>query len=50
MILRADPVERATLLAAVKEAHEYVTERDNRLARKIISELGEAMKRGRRGG
>ncbi len=44
--MRADSIERNTLLAAVKEAHAYVEERDRRLARLIITELGEALRQG----
>lgn len=41
-------LQRNTLLAAAKEAHAYLEERDRRLARMIITELGEALKKGRR--
>jgi hypothetical protein len=46
--LRADDVERALLLEAVGEAHRYSTQRDKALAHMIISELAEAVKRGRK--
>lgn len=47
MILAVGSIERATLLAAVVEAHGYLEERDKRLARLIVTELGEALKKGR---
>jgi hypothetical protein len=47
-LLRADDVERALLLESVREAHRYAEQRDRALARMIISELAEAVKRGRK--
>jgi hypothetical protein len=46
-LLRADDVERDLLLRAVHEAHRYHEQRDRALARMIISELAEAMRRGK---
>jgi hypothetical protein len=48
VILRASPLERAALIGAARVAHDYATQREDRLARKIVSELIEALKRGRR--
>jgi hypothetical protein len=38
-------VERELLIAALPEAHAYLEARDERLARLIINELGQALKR-----
>ena len=46
-LIRADPVERAVLVRALERAGHYRFELDKRLARLIISELAQAMKRGR---
>lgn len=46
-ILRADPVERELLLAIIREAHQHADNRDQRLARLVVSELSQALKRGR---
>jgi len=45
--LRADPVERAILGRVLERADHHRFELDKRLARLIISELADAMKRGR---
>jgi hypothetical protein len=47
-LLRATPIERRTLLAAALEAHNYLTAREENLARRIVIEFGEALKKGRR--
>lgn len=44
-ILRADDVERDLLMRAIGHAHEYAELRDRSLARLIIHELAQAMKR-----
>ena len=44
-LLRADEVERDLLLAAIGHAHAYTEQRDRALARLIINELAQAMKR-----
>jgi hypothetical protein len=44
--LRADPVERPLLEAALEHAARYTQERDEALAKRIIAELAAAMKRG----
>ena len=41
-------IERTALLAAAVEAHAYQQARDETLARRIVHELIEALKRGRR--
>jgi hypothetical protein len=41
-------IERNALLAATIEAHAYQQARDEALARRIIYELSEALKRGSR--
>jgi hypothetical protein len=48
-VLRADPVELEILVAAAGHAHEYAQQRDQALARLVVRELSDAMKRGRRG-
>lgn len=48
-MLRADPTELETLVAAAKYAHEYTQQRDLALARLVVRELADALKRGRRG-
>lgn len=50
LVLRAEPLERQLLVEATKRAHDYAEERDRALARLVICELADAMKRGRRGG
>lgn len=47
-MLRADPLERELLMEATKYAHEYSEQRDRALARLVVSELADALKRGRR--
>lgn len=49
-ILRADPVERPILTAAVEHAARFVRERDEALARAIVAEYAAAVKRGTRKG
>ena len=46
-LLRADAVELDVLLRVVSEAHHYAEQRDVALARRIVSELSQALKRGR---
>lgn len=46
-VLRADPIERALLQAALPHAHAYAQQRDQQLAERIIAELGRALKRGK---
>jgi hypothetical protein len=46
-VLRADPLERELLMEATKYAHEYSEQRDRALARLVVSELADALKRGR---
>ena len=46
-VLRADPVERPLLLDAMEHAARLHADRDKALARAIISELAQALKRGR---
>ena len=46
-LLRADPIERATLLAAAVHARDFHAERDRALAQAVIYELAEALKRGK---
>lgn len=48
-LLRADPYELETLVAAAQYAHEYHEQRDRALARLVVRELADALKRGRRG-
>lgn len=48
VLIRADRVELALLRAAMERAAAYRLELDRRLARLIISELSDALKRGRR--
>ena len=36
-------------MAAAKHAHDYNTQRDQALARLVVRELSDALKRGRRG-
>ena len=48
-LLRADRIERELLMAASRHAHEYAEQRDRALARMVVHELAEALKRGRRG-
>ena len=45
-ILRADPVEAPLLMAALEHAANLQNDRDEALAKRIISELAAAMKRG----
>jgi hypothetical protein len=50
-LIRADRVEAAVLTRAVERAAAYRLDLDRRLARLIVTEFGEALKRGsRRGG
>jgi ABC-type nitrate/sulfonate/bicarbonate transport system substrate-binding protein len=46
-LLRADPVELPLLVAALEHAADWQREHDQHLARLIIHELAEALKRGR---
>jgi len=46
--MRADRIEAAVLTRAVERAADYRFQLDKRLARLVVSELGEALKRGRR--
>ena len=46
LLLRADPVERPLLIAALEHAAKMHNERDEALAKRIVSELAAAMKRG----
>jgi hypothetical protein len=46
--LRADPVERPILAAALEHAARYHRERDEALARLVVAELAGAVKRGSR--
>jgi hypothetical protein len=46
-LLRADPAEREVLLAALPYAREFAEARDEALARRIVNDLAESMKRGR---
>jgi hypothetical protein len=47
-LIRADRVEAALLMAAIERAADYRLQLDKRLARLVVTELGEALKRGRR--
>lgn len=47
-MLCAGTLERNTLLGAALEAHAYQQARDEALARRIVYELAEALKRGGR--
>jgi hypothetical protein len=47
-VLRADPYELAVLVAAFDHAADFARQRDDALARRVINELGEALKRGKR--
>lgn len=47
-LLRADPVELALYRDVAEHAARYAADRDAALATRIIHELGEALKRGRR--
>lgn len=49
-ILRADPVERPLLEAALEHAARAHRDRDEALAKRIVAELAAAMKRGGRKG
>jgi hypothetical protein len=46
-LLRADPVELSALAAIVTRAAECQQQRDTALARRVVAEFAEAMKRGR---
>lgn len=46
-VLRADPYEFAVLVEAARRAAEFAQKRDLALARTVVNELGQAMKRGR---
>jgi hypothetical protein len=50
VILRADYLEAETLFAAAKQAHEYLEERDEALAKRIVFEYAEWRKRSARRG
>ena len=47
-LIRADRVEAAVLMRGLERAADYRLQLDRRLARLIVTELGEALKRGRR--
>ena len=47
-LLRADAVERPLLIAALEHAAKTQANRDEALARRVVSELAAAMKRGGR--
>jgi hypothetical protein len=47
-LLRADPVERPLLIAALAHAAHWQADRDRALARQVVYELAQALKRGRR--
>jgi hypothetical protein len=47
-VLRADRTELPLLVAAVREAHAFALARDQALARRVVYELSEALKRGKR--
>lgn len=44
--LRADPVERPLLEAALEHAARYHAQRDEALAKRVVAELAAAQKRG----
>jgi len=44
-VLRADPIELALTVAALEHAAERELERDRRLARLVITELAQALKK-----
>ena len=46
-VLRADATELPLLVAAVGNAHAYQQARDAALARRVVYELSEALKRGK---
>jgi hypothetical protein len=48
--IRADRIEVALLTRALEHAARYRLELDKRLARLVIGELSDALKRGKRGG
>jgi hypothetical protein len=48
--LRADPVERPILEAALEHAARYARERDEALAKRVVAELAAAVKRGAKKG
>lgn len=47
-LVRADRAETALMMAALGRAADYRLQLDKRLARLVVTELGEALKRGRR--
>lgn len=49
-LLRADPIERPLLEAAIEHAARFFAQRDEALAKRIVGELAAAMKRGGRKG
>lgn len=49
-LLRADPVERPLLEAALEHAARFVHARDEALAKRVVAELAAAMKRGAKRG
>ena len=49
-LLRADPVERPLLEAALEHAARFVQQRDEALAKRVVAELAAAMKRGNKRG
>lgn len=48
VLLRADRIEREALVRVLERAAHYRLDLDKRLARLIISELADALRRGRR--
>lgn len=46
--MRADRVETTLLVRTLERAAKYQLDRDKRLARLIVAELSEALRRGRR--
>lgn len=47
-LVRADRVEAALMMRALERAADYRLQLDKRLARLVVTELGDALKRGRR--
>lgn len=47
-ILRADPVERSLLVRAMEHAARWQADRDDALAKRVVSELAAAQRRGSR--
>jgi hypothetical protein len=49
-LLRADPVERPLLEAALEHAARFHAQRDEALAKRVVAELAAAVKRGAKRG